>query len=352
MRIVESLKNIDINELTNHEEFYSKNENVYFKFYKDNLYIWEMENAMKVGKEVIQYCISNISISNFIENFFDYLYELQIKNIVEFISRLKKGQIKETEALKIKVSTQKGVRVFSPFYVPKPIKVPSKWKISHIVKAILSGQISKGQCEQKLSDDYSFDAATNFGKKPLNILEFCKELVEDPSGWWTHEDEKSEYPQLKKLSVNLHSFNYNSVYFDLNAKPRVVEFEHVVEHVKEFNLKYFNEGINCFNNKEYKRAIEMYEKSIALNENKSSSMYNAAVCCIKIKQYEKAISFLKPAIKMKEDSKYYFNLGYCYALTKNDKKALICFNKAWALNNDDSECEKAISLLLNKLKKS
>lgn len=115
-------------------------------------------------------------------------------------------------------------------------------------------------------------------------------------------------------------------------------------------MKYFNEATNYFMKKEYKKAIEMYKKSIELDQNKESSLYNTAVCFIKLKQYEKAISFIEHALKIKEDSKYYFNLGYCYALTNNNKKALMYFNRSWALNNDDNECKKAINILLSKLR--
>lgn len=117
-------------------------------------------------------------------------------------------------------------------------------------------------------------------------------------------------------------------------------------------MNYFEKGNEFYKNKDYKNAISMYKNSARLNINTASCLYNEAVCFIKMKKYDKAITLLKLAIKIKEDSKYYFNLGYCYSMQNENKKALVCFNTAWALNHEDSECEKAINLIINSYIKS
>ncbi|NYC93651.1 hypothetical protein DFN09_001564 [Clostridium acetobutylicum] len=38
-------------------------------------------------------------------------------------------------------------------------------------------------------------------------------------------------------------------------------------------------------------------------------------------------------------------------MIRDKKKALMYFNRAWALNYEDSDCEKAITLILNGYKK-
>ncbi|MCR3761223.1 tetratricopeptide repeat protein [Clostridium felsineum] len=114
---------------------------------------------------------------------------------------------------------------------------------------------------------------------------------------------------------------------------------------------YFNKATDYYNKKDYKKALSMYKKALELKENESASLYNSAVCLIKLKEYEKAIPFIKEAIKTKIDSRYFFNLGYCYAMLRDKKKALMYFNRAWALNYDDVDCEKAITLILNGYKK-
>lgn len=115
-------------------------------------------------------------------------------------------------------------------------------------------------------------------------------------------------------------------------------------------MNYFQEANDYYNLKEYKKAISLYQKSILAKENEAASLYNSAVCFIKLKDYTNAIPLLKSAVNLKTDSKYFFNLGYCYAMLKDNKKALIYFNTSWALNNEDQDCEKAIKLIMKKYK--
>jgi tetratricopeptide (TPR) repeat protein len=117
-------------------------------------------------------------------------------------------------------------------------------------------------------------------------------------------------------------------------------------------MSYFNEANEVYNTKDYRRAISLYQKAIELKENEAASCYNSAVCFIKLKEYERAIPLLKRALNLREDSKYLFNLAYCYAMLKNNKKALIYFNTAWSLDNSDMDCEKAINLIIKSYKKT
>lgn len=111
-------------------------------------------------------------------------------------------------------------------------------------------------------------------------------------------------------------------------------------------MSYFQEANDLYNTQDYKRAIVMYQKAVENKDNEAASLYNAAVCFIKLKLYERALPLLKSAIVQKRESKYFFNLGYCYAMLKDNKKALVYFNTAWSLDNDDKDCEKAINLIV------
>lgn len=116
-------------------------------------------------------------------------------------------------------------------------------------------------------------------------------------------------------------------------------------------MRYFEKANDLYYYKEYRTAIKMYKKSLDLKENEVSCLYNSSVCFIKLKEYKSAIPLLEEAIKLKYESKYFFNLAYCYAMLQDYKKSLIYFNKAWCLNSRDSDCEKAISIILKSLKK-
>lgn len=116
-------------------------------------------------------------------------------------------------------------------------------------------------------------------------------------------------------------------------------------------MNYFSEANRLYNTKEYEKAIQFYKKAVEYKENEACSYYNSGVCFIKLKNYSEAITMLKEALKLQRDSKYFFNLGYCYAMQENNNKALIYFNMSWALDNKDKDCEKAINLILSKYKK-
>ncbi len=90
--------------------------------------------------------------------------------------------------------------------------------------------------------------------------------------------------------------------------------------------------------------------AVSKKENEACSYYNAGVCFIKLKDYDNAITMIQNALSLQKDSKYYFNLGYCYAMKEDSNKALVNFNMAWALNNDDDDCEKAIKLITSKIR--
>lgn len=116
-------------------------------------------------------------------------------------------------------------------------------------------------------------------------------------------------------------------------------------------MSYFQKANDLYNIKDYKRALAMYQKAVEQKENEAASLYNAAVCFIKLKEYEKAIQLLKSAILIRHESRYFFNLGYCYTMLKDNKRALIYFNTAWSLDNNDKDCEKAIDLIIKSYKK-
>lgn len=116
-------------------------------------------------------------------------------------------------------------------------------------------------------------------------------------------------------------------------------------------MGYFKKANDLYNNKEYEKAIDTYKKAVEFSENTPASLYNTAVCFIKLKNYKKAIPLLMSAIKEKEDSRYFFNLAYCYAMLCNSKKALLYFNTAWALDHEDNDCERAINLIINNYRK-
>nr|WP_032072422.1 tetratricopeptide repeat protein [Clostridium botulinum]BAP25676.1 putative TPR repeat-containing protein [Clostridium botulinum] len=103
----------------------------------------------------------------------------------------------------------------------------------------------------------------------------------------------------------------------------------------------------------YKEAINLYQNSILDMENFNDiehtklPLYNIGVCYIKLKKFGKALKYFKEAIKVDPKySKAFFNKGFCHIKLNHNKKALVAMNTAWALDNNDKDCEKVINILL------
>ena len=79
----------------------------------------------------------------------------------------------------------------------------------------------------------------------------------------------------------------------------------------------FSKGNELYNTRNYSDAINYYKKALDNDECKCHSYYNAGVCYIKLKQYEKAIEMITKALELYQDSKYFFNLAYCYSMINN-----------------------------------
>lgn len=110
-------------------------------------------------------------------------------------------------------SALKSINVFTPFKEIKPIKVPAKWTLPHVWKAILSGQIYEGKCDGRYTDDYAYDAAVGFRSGVrLYLPSFAKALIESPSGWRVYADH-TDGDQVQ-LSVDCYTFNLNTLQFD------------------------------------------------------------------------------------------------------------------------------------------
>lgn len=182
--------------------------------------IVNLNNALKVGKTCDNYRIyagEHDWGNTFKCDFINALAMNQI-SFEKFVQAVLQGQ-SIYENIRVKKGESKGVKTFSPFVEVKPIKIPEKWSLPHVWKAILAGQIKTAIKEMHLTDDYAYDAAVNFGKGEIDSLELAQEIVESPSGWWVRAEEEKN--GVIALSVNCHHFDYNKLYFQINQRKSI-----------------------------------------------------------------------------------------------------------------------------------
>jgi len=98
-------------------------------------------------------------------------------------------------------------RVFNPNALARLGKVKSLPEVGKtvrlptVIKLLVNGQVSCFH-DQKLTDDYAYDAATNFGKGEASAMALAEKLVDSPSGWRSYMREDG------KLLVACHHFDY------------------------------------------------------------------------------------------------------------------------------------------------
>lgn len=191
-------------------------------YYADiNAYIWcnyssarviELDNAMKRGKECKVYSLYSRN-----QDSHAYLVnDCKVKTPKDLYDLVRSGKELPGDG-ELSVRMDKGVEVFSPFVAVKPLtKLPEKWKKSDLAKAIMSGQVFSGVLNERLTDDYAYDAAWNFGSGcKIGLPKQAAELVEGCRDCYIRTESVDENGVAK---VHFSYANeYKTFYFDVNC---------------------------------------------------------------------------------------------------------------------------------------
>lgn len=204
----------DLNELTleyvNYNDVYVKDNNIHIKIYQDVMYIRKLQNAMMRGKQVQLIKIFLCNSRDIITTISEYINEKL--TFGQFINDVLEYNL-DYEIFELVFCEENSKKIFSPFIKLKKINL-KKWTISNVIKTILSEQIKRAEIRKCLTDDYYGDSKSNFGKgQYVNLMELCKELIEDPTGWKVN-GEPIEMGKYLKIEIASRSYNnYITLYF-------------------------------------------------------------------------------------------------------------------------------------------
>jgi len=156
-----------------------------------------LQNALETGKSCIQYCISWGSGFD-AEGYLKFLNWLSLisesKCITSLLAHLKIAKYYDSpdgnescaeleQGLKVVKIEVNARQVFSPFKLEriKPLTViPEKPNAGHLIKLLANGQYRFLRQDYKYTDDYSFDASDDFGKKVFeNPFRLLSDLIEN-----------------------------------------------------------------------------------------------------------------------------------------------------------------------------
>lgn len=210
IKIMGSISNQDL--LSNFHDNYIQSLNVKIKLYNNCMYVYDLAHALQANKECIQYIIQ---IEDHYGDDFSHLFInwLDEWDVMEFVDTLIHEPYK-FRGITVRTQAIPAMQVYSPFVSVKPVTQPKSWKTKNIWQAILSGQITKGTCDGRYTDDYALDAQNNLSRGPINLLDLAIKLIEDPKGWQVSASE--EVSGILKLSVNRYHYNNNTLYIDFN----------------------------------------------------------------------------------------------------------------------------------------
>lgn len=229
MKIVKKQNEIDIMNDWYSDQVYIEELNVNVKRYQGSIEIIELDSALRTGKVCVSHKISWRSGNQSSTPFLNWILNKGMNSVSDILEYCKSQEVSLNQwggYKDVLVGNQdevdiyyyrgkeKGVRVFSPFNLKyiKPLKeLPGKWKLTHAIKVIVNGQYEGLKKNYYMTDDYAFDAAYNFQKGAINKgLEFIKNIIESPRGWWTSINEHGS------VSLCCHTFDSNS--FQLKLK--------------------------------------------------------------------------------------------------------------------------------------
>lgn len=200
-------------------DFWDQYDDLYFsdslisaRPYRNSLVIIDLANAMQNGKTCTRWLFSvspwHMDTSKFSFTAYIMMAAPECDTLAELFAWLRAGKpLQEVDGLTVSVGEQPGNRTFSPFAPVKPVKLGDRLTAATIAKAIRAGQIVAGRTDGRYTDDYAFDAATNFGRGELDVQAFAKDIYENPRDWrfWWHDDTRRE------IVAACHTFDYKTL---------------------------------------------------------------------------------------------------------------------------------------------
>ena len=148
------------------------------------------------------------------------------------------------------------------------------------------------------------------------------------------------YDESLELRENAWAYNNRGVaYAGLNQHERAIEdYNKAIALNPNYAEAYYNRGTAYAGLNQHERAIEDFNKAIELNPNYAEAYYNRGVAYAGLNQHERAIEDFNRAIALNPNyAKAYNNRGVAYAELNQHEREIEDYNKAIALNPDDAE---------------
>lgn len=213
MKIINNCEEFRVIDLLNqYDDLYFEGLNVSAHPYRDSLVIIDLANAMQNGKTCARWFFSvspwkmaadRLCMTEYVE-----MAAPECDTLADLVAWLRAGKpLLDVDGLTVDVGAQASNRTFSPFAPVRPVKLGERLNAATIAKAIRAGQIVTGRTEGRYTDDYAFDAATDFGRGEIDVQAFAQDIYEHPNGWrfWWRDESRRE------ITAACHTFDYKTL---------------------------------------------------------------------------------------------------------------------------------------------
>ena len=205
-----------IADLIDCDTYYFKDEMLRVRVNRSQIIVTDLTNAMKHNKRCMRFYF-----------WLNWKYEGElmpceviematgcdtIAELAEFLRAGKEFSLPEDGCYRVECESISSNHVYSPYVKVKPIEIPKKWRVSHVWKAILAGQIKSAHISQILTDDYAHDYAVNYHSgERFDLKKFAQELIEAPGGWGVYQTKYTD--KGLEISIACHTFDFRKLLF-------------------------------------------------------------------------------------------------------------------------------------------
>lgn len=204
-------------------EFKYNNRDIRIQYFNTMLEITDVTNAKKRGKTCVQInvCTDNIedidackymndtniaTLETFFEKFETYevgyfLTDIRYRGYMYTVNNMPSKEI---------IPANYNLKdIYKPLHELK-LKNKHAIRINDIIRLLINNNVQVVQ-DGRYTDDYAWDAATNFNKGHMfNPVEFAKQLIKYSGGWSAYIDREDQ----KRIHINCYSFDCRSIYLD------------------------------------------------------------------------------------------------------------------------------------------
>ena len=162
---------------------------------------------------------------------------------------------------------------------------------------------------------------------------------------------KNDFEKSLENKTEIEIYNLgNEFYKEENNDKAIIAFEKCIEKKYKLDDCFYKLGVCNIGIGKEEVGIQYLEKSIELNPNNFKACFNIGAICYENKQFKKSIEFYQKAEKIdNKNDRVYYGIALSQFVLNDFKNAEINCSKALKISPNESDAEKLMNLIKEKL---